>query len=92
MNSLVPNALKATILRASACSGNAGPSSFAAQGALDVVAAHKLGPGPIVTTADGGQVYGYDVDWNDTDGILASAKTSRLWCESPSIRQRAPAG
>ncbi len=34
----------------------------------------KVGPGKIVSTQDGGQIYGYDVDQNGHDGVLASAK------------------
>src|SRR5438876_3679381 len=31
--------------------------------------------GKVIHTADGGQVFGFDVDWNGTDGLLASART-----------------
>jgi hypothetical protein len=34
----------------------------------------KVGPGKIVSTQDGGQIFGYDVDQNGHDGVLASAK------------------
>jgi hypothetical protein len=35
----------------------------------------KVGLGVVLTTSDGGQVYGFDVDQNGTDGVLASAET-----------------
>ena len=35
----------------------------------------KVGPGAILTTSDGGQIYGFDVDQNGTDGVLPSAQT-----------------
>src|SRR5262249_18874829 len=31
--------------------------------------------GKVIHTADGGQVFGFDVDWNGSDGLLASART-----------------
>ncbi len=38
--------------------------------------ARQLAPtGTILTTADGGQVFGFDIDQNGTDGVLASART-----------------
>jgi hypothetical protein len=33
------------------------------------------GLGAVLTTSDGGQIYGFDVDQNGTDGVLASAQT-----------------
>ena len=33
------------------------------------------GLGAVLNTSDGGQVYGFDVDQNGTDGVLASAQT-----------------
>ena len=35
----------------------------------------KVGLGAVLTTSDGGQIYGFDVDQNGTDGVLASART-----------------
>ncbi len=34
---------------------------------------HKIGLGKVLTTRDGGQIYGFDVDQNGYDGVLASA-------------------
>jgi hypothetical protein len=45
------------------------PPAFAA------TAPHKAGLGATLTTADGGEIFGFDVDQNGTDGVLASAKT-----------------
>jgi hypothetical protein len=38
-------------------------------------AGHAIGLGKVLTTADGGQIYGFDIDQAGTDGVLASAKT-----------------
>ena len=38
-------------------------------------APHRPGLGAVLTTADGGQVYGFDIDQAGTDGVLASAQT-----------------
>jgi hypothetical protein len=38
-------------------------------------APHKVGLGATLTTADGGEIFGFDVDQNGSDGVLASAKT-----------------
>jgi hypothetical protein len=37
-------------------------------------AAHPVGLGAVLTTQDGGQVFGFDIDQNGNDGVLASAK------------------
>lgn len=34
---------------------------------------HKVGLGKVLTTEDGGQIYGFDIDQNGEDGVLASA-------------------
>lgn len=34
---------------------------------------HKVGLGNILTTRDGGQIFGFDIDQNGTDGVLSSA-------------------
>lgn len=47
-------------------------SAFAA-GAGRLAAPGASGLGKILTTKDGGQIYGFDVDQNGNDGILASA-------------------
>ncbi len=36
---------------------------------------HKVGLGKILSTSDGGEIYGFDIDQNGTDGVLASAQT-----------------
>jgi hypothetical protein len=57
-----------------ACGGGSiGPNARSPQPALRQVPLRKTGPGKIVSTADGGQIYGYDVDQHGSDGILASA-------------------
>jgi hypothetical protein len=74
MRSFTQSAISAlAILLITACSGNAGPSSFAPPDALAGLMPNKAGPGPVISTSDGGQIFGYDVDWNGNDGILASA-------------------
>ncbi|MFY9737887.1 MAG: hypothetical protein WAK11_02435 [Candidatus Cybelea sp.] len=35
---------------------------------------HKVGLGKVLSTKDGGQIFGFDIDQNGDDGVLASAK------------------
>ena len=37
--------------------------------------AHRVGLGKILTTQDGGEIFGFDIDQNGDDGVLASAQT-----------------
>jgi hypothetical protein len=37
--------------------------------------AHKIGLGKVLTTQDGGQIFGFDIDQKGDDGALASAQT-----------------
>ena len=46
----------------------------AAQSAV-VRPAHKVGLGKTLSTKDGGQIFGFDIDQNGDDGVLASAQT-----------------
>ena len=50
----------ATVLFSFACVARAGP---------------HVGLGKILTTADGGQIFGFDIDQHGNDGVLASART-----------------
>src|SRR5579883_1796855 len=34
--------------------------------------------GPVLTTSDGGQVFGFDIDQNGNDGVLASASNAQI--------------
>jgi len=34
--------------------------------------------GPVLTTSDGGQIFGFDIDQNGNDGVLASASFTRI--------------
>ena len=36
-------------------------------------APHKVGLGKVLSTKDGGEIYGFDIDQNGNDGVLASA-------------------
>jgi hypothetical protein len=38
-------------------------------------AGHKVGLGKVLTTKDGGQIFGFDIDQSGEDGVLASAQT-----------------
>jgi hypothetical protein len=40
-------------------------------------AKHPAGLGQVLTTKDGGQIYGFDIDQNGEDGVLASAQDSQ---------------
>ncbi|MEO8926942.1 MAG: hypothetical protein ABI306_07235 [Caulobacteraceae bacterium] len=43
--------------------------------ALAASGGQKVGLGAVLTTADGGQIFGFDIDQNGADGVLASAQT-----------------
>ena len=34
--------------------------------------------GPVLTTSDGGQIFGFDIDQNGSDGVLASASSAEI--------------
>lgn len=36
---------------------------------------HRVGLGALLSTKDGGQIFGFDIDQNGNDGVLASAQT-----------------
>ena len=36
----------------------------------------KIGLGKVLSTRDGGQIFGFDIDQSGTDGVLASAQDS----------------
>ena len=67
------------IVLASAAAGAlascAAPATNTLPGGGDRALAHRAtgSLGPILTTSDGGQIFGFDVDQNGTDGVLASA-------------------
>lgn len=44
------------------------PPAFAA------TSPHKPGLGVTLTTADGGEIFGFDIDQNGSDGVLASSQ------------------
>ncbi len=46
----------------------------AGAGAQAGVPGHKVGLGKVVSTKDGGQIFGWDINQNGTDGVLASAQ------------------
>jgi hypothetical protein len=50
------------------------PAQRQAAPALRVV--NKVGLGHVLSTADGGQVFGFDINQNGSDGVLASAQTT----------------
>ncbi len=62
-----------------ACSGGASAPPFAPvtsltpSRALSAHAEHAVGLGKLLTTKNGGQVFGFDIDRNGTDGVLATA-------------------
>jgi hypothetical protein len=43
--------------------------------AFAATAPHKVGLGATLTTADGGEIFGFDIDQNGSDGVLASSQT-----------------
>ncbi|MBV8372295.1 MAG: hypothetical protein JOY69_03465, partial [Candidatus Eremiobacteraeota bacterium] len=54
------------------------PSGSAAQTARGISAHHAAGLGPVLSTSDGGQIFGFDIDQNGNDGVLASATSARI--------------
>src|SRR5579864_2818189 len=62
-----------------ACRGGAGPQPVSALPNVRMVrplqAGHKVGLGAVLTTKDGGQIFGFDVNQKGNDGGLASART-----------------
>lgn len=49
------------------------PLLLSAAVAFAASAPHAVGLGKVLTTSDGGQIYGFDIDQNGEDGVLASA-------------------
>jgi hypothetical protein len=45
-------------------------------------ARHPVGLGNVLTTKDGGQIYGFDINQNGTDGVLASARGQAVSVET----------
>src|SRR5436189_3801042 len=41
---------------------------------LRLVNGHKVGLGQVLSTSDGGQIFGWDINENGTDGVLASSQ------------------
>jgi len=66
---LWPLALARTVLLCAASSASA-------------IAPRKVGLGKTLTTKDGGQIYGFDVDQNSKDGVLASAGSAGVSVET----------
>jgi hypothetical protein len=54
--------------------GGATPPS-GSRGGGATAAIGRIGPGKIVTTQDGGQIFGFDADQSGNDGVLASSQT-----------------
>ncbi len=67
---------------ASACSSGAGPGTLPPSETVSVShssIAHNGGSlGPVLSTSDGGQIFGFDVDQNGNDGLLASATANEV--------------
>ncbi len=70
--------LSLSTLCACAASGGAGLNGVpAAEGAAGAIAnTGKLGP--VLTTSDGGEIFGFDTDQNGNDGLLTSATGSEI--------------
>jgi hypothetical protein len=64
------------------CSGTGGssplPSGGGAQAASLTLHRGAGTLGPVLTTSDGGQIFGFDVDQHGTDGVVTSALPSRI--------------
>jgi hypothetical protein len=55
--------------------GRAAPARIAGP-AVPQRAGHKVGLGKILSTQDGGQIFGFDINHHGNDGVLASAQTT----------------
>lgn len=61
-----------------ACGSGNGASPPASSTSSAAVKRDTAGLGPVLTTSDGGQIFGFDVDQNGNDGVLASASLSKI--------------
>jgi hypothetical protein len=69
--------LAATLLLLAACGGGAGGSghsSIPPGGAGQARSTGRIGPGKILSTKDGGQIFGFAINQRGDDGILASSQ------------------
>jgi hypothetical protein len=87
---------------ASGCSSNGGAASSIPGGSPIFPAAHRASPatiglGATLTTANHGQIFGFDIDQNGGDGVLATAANVETFNEdsgqiTKSIPQKTPQG
>ncbi|HEY5426122.1 MAG TPA: hypothetical protein VIJ77_06180 [Candidatus Tumulicola sp.] len=76
-------AICAVAAAAAACSGpgsavpNSSPAGSAASG-FGSTTVRNAAPGPILSTSDGGQIFGFDIDQQGNDGVLASFDGSSM--------------
>jgi len=81
-HALTPAVAAALVTALSACAGSGTPpapgppflpASRSARAALPRAIARRqtVGPGPVVQSAFGGEIYGWDIDQNGTDGVLS---------------------
>jgi hypothetical protein len=55
--------------------GSAWAGSSANRPHVPVAAGHPVGLGKVLSTSDGGQIFGWDINENGTDGVLATSTT-----------------
>jgi len=63
----------------------AGTAAPGARGAGAGVRRHAVGLGPVVQTALGGSIFGWDINENGTDGVLAESVTSQQFLSLSAI-------
>src|SRR5579863_9886450 len=95
----VPSVLLAAAV-ASGCSVNTGAGSSLPGGGFVASPAHRaehaaVGLGAMLTTANNGQIFGFDIDQNGSDGVLATAANVETFNEdtgqiTKSIPQKTP--
>lgn len=66
--------LAAGTLLVAGCGGGSGSAGSTISFGLHSLARAGVGLGKTLTTKDGGQIFGFDIDQNGTDGILASSQ------------------
>jgi hypothetical protein len=66
------------VLALCACAAGTTPAGGAVSLAHLVVSRPGGSLGPVLTTSDGGQIFGFDIDENGNDGLLASAASAQI--------------
>lgn len=69
---LLPCFCASIFLTFAGCAGIATEPQTARSAQTSPARRASIGPGPVITTSDGGEIFGFDIDQNGSDGVLAS--------------------